>query len=170
VSKYQEHDSNVLRDQETLLAALQACGYGPDRVEVHAQPQALYGYENDRRAEAAHVIIRRYKTGILYSNDLGFLRLPDGRFRAIVSDYDNDELRIRNGQPYSPYQSGSGDFAVPKFLSAVEAAYGKMIGDAGLFRILTEQIPGLKAAGLVAPNATARVDQIDGGREVHLVW
>ena len=47
----------------------------------------LIGYHGDERPERAHVIIRRAQLDSA-SNDIGFVRGADGRFRAILSEYD----------------------------------------------------------------------------------
>jgi hypothetical protein len=75
-----------LRDRAALLAALGRLGFA-GKVEVHDTPQNLYGYEGDRRAQTAHLIIRRQNVGMA-SNDLGFIRGADGNYRAIISDFD----------------------------------------------------------------------------------
>jgi hypothetical protein len=74
-----------LRDPGILAAALREVGH-PD-VEVHDQPQTLYGYRGDARPEKAEVIVRRKHIGAA-SNDIGFARQPDGSFEAIISEYD----------------------------------------------------------------------------------
>lgn len=63
-----------------------------DKVEVHHEPSALFGYQGDIRDEKAEIICRRdfvknYLGGGA-SNDAGFT-LRDGCFEAIISDYDN---------------------------------------------------------------------------------
>lgn len=58
-----------------------------DQVEVHQNPQHLYGYHGDVRAEQAHVIIRRTHIGAA-SNDVGFYLHPDGTVEAIISNFD----------------------------------------------------------------------------------
>jgi hypothetical protein len=57
------------------------------RVEVHADGAALVGYHGDERPETAHVIIRRAQLDSA-SNDIGFVRGKDGRYQAILSEYD----------------------------------------------------------------------------------
>ncbi|TYB45418.1 DUF1257 domain-containing protein [Actinomadura chibensis] len=74
-----------ITDVEALRAALADVGFGD--VEVHDEPRPLYGYRGDRRAEAAHVIVRRRHIGRL-SNDIGFRRGPDGHFTATISQFD----------------------------------------------------------------------------------
>ena len=99
-----------VKDQSALVAALQewlcssenrttaAARYAslsPDQrakfakllVEVHEQPQALFGYGGDVRAQRAHVIVRRQHI-FGASNDVGFLKNADGTFTAIVSEFD----------------------------------------------------------------------------------
>jgi hypothetical protein len=74
-----------LRDAEVLVEALRAVGHR--QVEVHDQPQTLYGYRGDARPEKAEVVIRRKHISRL-SNDIGFARRSDGAFEAIISEYD----------------------------------------------------------------------------------
>jgi Protein of unknown function (DUF1257) len=74
-----------LRDAEVLAAALRRLGFA--HVEVHEQPQTLYGYRGDARPERAEVVVRRQFIGTA-SNDLGFARQPDGTLEAIISAYD----------------------------------------------------------------------------------
>jgi hypothetical protein len=74
-----------IADARLLAEALGDMGFLD--VEVHREPQALYGYLGDRRAERAEVIVRRDYIGA-GSNDIGFARQPDGSFQAIVSDFD----------------------------------------------------------------------------------
>jgi hypothetical protein len=83
----------TLRDAATLAAALEAMGFSA--VEIHDQPQALFGYEGDVRPERAEVIIRREHIG-QFSNDIGFARQPDGTLEAIISEFD----RGRYGTPW----------------------------------------------------------------------
>lgn len=59
-------------------------------IEVHENPQYLYGHKGDIRQERAHIIIRRAHVGS-HSNDIGFFK-QDGRFTAIISEYDAREF------------------------------------------------------------------------------
>lgn len=83
MSKYAEY-STKLTDCAHLVGALQDLGY---TVEVHDTPQVLYGYHGDARTQTANVIVRRQFVGEA-SNDVGFLKQPDGSYAAIISDYD----------------------------------------------------------------------------------
>lgn len=78
-----------MTDQGCLVAALERLGF-KGKVEVHSEAQALYGYQNDVRAQKAHVIIRRRHVGSA-ANDIGFQRQPDGSYRAFISDFDRSE-------------------------------------------------------------------------------
>lgn len=73
-----------LRDERCLTEALQELGY---EVEVHPQGANLEGYEGRERPERANVIIRRRHLDPA-SNDIGFARTADGRFTALLSEYD----------------------------------------------------------------------------------
>ena len=83
MSKYSVNQT-VLREERYLVEALKEMGY---RVEVHAEGAPLVGYHGDERPERAHVILRRSQLDSA-SNDIGFVRGTDGRFRAILSEYD----------------------------------------------------------------------------------
>ena len=83
MSKYSE-TSTTIRNQSYLVAALTELGY---KAEIHADGAALVGYEGRERPERAHVIIRRAQIGPA-SNDIGFVRKPDGAFGAVLSEYD----------------------------------------------------------------------------------
>jgi hypothetical protein len=74
-----------LVDAGALVKALADMGFA--HVEVHDQPQHLFGYRGDRRPETAEVIVRRKYIGSA-SNDIGFQRQPDGSFTAIISGFD----------------------------------------------------------------------------------
>jgi hypothetical protein len=70
------------------VQALVDLGFDRKVIEVHAEATSLYGYHGDRRPEKANVIIRREHVGSS-SNDLGWVRGEDGRFTAIISDFDS---------------------------------------------------------------------------------
>ncbi len=87
MSKYLVFDEFVLKDRRLLLAALADLGYA-EVEEGEALP--LYGYQGDRRAETAEIVVRRKHLGSA-SNDLGFARTPAG-YVPIVSEYDQRVL------------------------------------------------------------------------------
>ena len=59
-------------------------------VEVHETPQNLVGYHGDMRQQKAHIIVRRKDIGGA-SNDIGFLKGENGKFTAIISDFDKNK-------------------------------------------------------------------------------
>ena len=83
MSAYGEYET-TLCEQKFLVEGLVAMGY---TAEVHPEGASLIGYHGDERPERAHVIIRRAQLDSA-SNDIGFVRGADGRFRAILSEYD----------------------------------------------------------------------------------
>ena len=85
MSKYGEFSTNIT-DGVLLCSALEEMGFVFDGP--YQEPETLYGYHGDERPEKAHIIIRRHNTGIGASNDIGFVRNPDGCYQAIVSEYD----------------------------------------------------------------------------------
>ena len=81
--------STQFADRNYLVKALVASGFRLEDIEVYDVAQNLYGYEDDKRAEKANVIIRRHHVGGS-ANDLGFVKTPDGYYRAIVSEFDSN--------------------------------------------------------------------------------
>lgn len=88
MSHYCKIETQIV-DQTALLAALKDFGY--DKVEVHEEATHLYGYQGDVRPEKAHIVVRRHHISAV-SNDIGFERNTDGRFEAIISEYDRTKL------------------------------------------------------------------------------
>jgi len=81
-----------LRDKTALLAALAETGqWAPEWIESHDLPQPLFGYQGDKREEVANIIVRREHIG-LASNDLGFVKNPDGTYSSIVSEFDGRRI------------------------------------------------------------------------------
>ncbi len=101
MSHYTEIGLNF-KDRECLVKALNDMGY--KEVEVNDEAQPLVGYQGDFRrvddwnahtrdpklAVKAHVIVRRRHISSV-ANDLGFERMPNGKFRAIISVYDSNK-------------------------------------------------------------------------------
>jgi hypothetical protein len=93
MSHYANLATNIV-DQEALIRALCHMRNRNERVftrnqiEVHEKAQHLYGYQNDERSQTANVIIRRANVGG-NANDVGFVKGKDGRFSAIISEYDS---------------------------------------------------------------------------------
>lgn len=93
------------KDREALIEALVAVGFERSQIEVHAEAVPLFGYRGDERLQRAHVIIRREHVGPA-ANDVGWERLPDGTYRAWISEYDarhrfNGETQDRIKQEYA---------------------------------------------------------------------
>lgn len=77
-------------DEECLIAALADIGFDRSKIETHDTPVALVGYEGDRRAQRANIVIRRPHIGTA-SNDVGFLATSTG-YQAFISGYDHPHL------------------------------------------------------------------------------
>jgi len=85
-------------DQECLVKALaENTEHQYTNVEIHEQPQNLYGYHGDMRPQKANIIVRRKDIGGA-SNDIGFAKGENGNYVAIVSDFDklkhNDKYMV----------------------------------------------------------------------------
>jgi hypothetical protein len=72
---------------EHVAAALRDLGFAG--VEVHETPRPLVGWQGERRAQRAEVIVRREHVGES-SNDIGFARGPEGTLVAVISEFDRD--------------------------------------------------------------------------------
>lgn len=71
---------------EMLIQCLKESGFA--EVEYHETAQHLIGYHGDTRQDTAEIIVRRKFVGSA-SNDIGYKRGEDGKFRAIISEYDS---------------------------------------------------------------------------------
>jgi len=157
MSKYVEYDLKSITNLELLLAALADLGWDSGKVEVHDNPVALYGYHGDRRPETANVVIRRNNTGVSSSNDIGFVKRPDGTYAPIISEYDGNAVaRGRN-------RTGAGS----TLAESIQASYGKMAGNKAINTITNVTIPAMKAKGLVPRHAT--VATVKTGKVTQLV-
>jgi hypothetical protein len=76
------------KDRTALIEALVAVGFDRSQIEVHEQAVPLYGYQGDERPQRAHIVIRRAHVGRA-ANDVGWERLPDGTYRAWISEFDS---------------------------------------------------------------------------------
>ncbi len=74
-------------DRQALVDALLAVGFSRDQVEIHDEAVPLYGYHGDQREQRAHLVIRRQHVGPA-ANDVGWEKLPNGTYRAWISEYD----------------------------------------------------------------------------------
>ena len=83
MSAYGEFET-VMCEERFLVEGLTEMGY---KVELCPEGCPLIGYHGDERPECANIVIRRAQLDSA-SNDIGFARGTDGRFRAILSEYD----------------------------------------------------------------------------------
>jgi hypothetical protein len=98
----------VFADRDALVDALVECGITRSHIEVHDKPKALVGYQNDAREQQAEIIIRRCHVGSA-SNDIGFTKGPDGKYKAYVSQYDRGHgvgKKIYSGKLNQIYAKG----------------------------------------------------------------
>ncbi len=86
MSHYSRIRSKMKR-RSALVKALMDLGLQESQIEIHEDAVNLQGYQGDTRSQKANIIIRRRNVGGA-SNDIGFVRLEDGTYEAIVSDYD----------------------------------------------------------------------------------
>ncbi len=91
MSKYMVVELEIT-DGEHIVKALEQLGVPRSCIEVHEVPTGLYGYRGDLRQEKANIIVRKENVtkyfGVGAPNDIGFLRMSNGKYRAIVSAYD----------------------------------------------------------------------------------
>lgn len=88
MSKYCEVKTEF-RSEAALIAAMMETQpkWTREMIEVHQEPQHLYGYTGDKREQRAHIIVRRQHVQDA-ANDLGFERTAEGTYRAHISNYD----------------------------------------------------------------------------------
>lgn len=106
-----------ITSRKLLIEALIDIGWTREEIEVHDEAQHLYGYLGDRRKQKANVIIRRQHIGGS-SNDIGFLKRPDGSYEAVISEYD----RTLN----TPKSKEAGGFN-EKWIKGLTGVYNKKV-------------------------------------------
>jgi len=105
MSAYHQFETE-LSDGDCIVAALKDMKFSPI---VHEKPVQLMGYEGRRRKETAEIVIPRKQVG-LAANDIGFKKEESGRYRVIVSQYDqhqgyNESWRKQLKQRYAEHRA-----------------------------------------------------------------
>jgi hypothetical protein len=77
-------------DAESIIEALKELGYEP---KVYSKPVSLHGYRGDKRKQTAEIVVPRKQMGSA-SNDLGFKRQADGKYKLIISEFDISQKRF----------------------------------------------------------------------------
>lgn len=114
-----------MKKRSALVKALQDLGFKEDQIEVHDEAVNLYGYQGDVRNDKANIVIRRKHVGGS-SNDIGFVRLEDGTYEAIISDFDRTNGQSRKNKRTQKTQGYSG-----KWMELLNQRYS--------FRVIEEQ-------------------------------
>lgn len=98
-----------LRNVNALMKALQDMGFTQEMIRYNKEAQHLEGYQGDKRAQTAEVIIPRRHVGGA-ANDIGFKLQEDGTYEAIISDYDSRSNRARQGEHWQGRGSYNADW------------------------------------------------------------
>lgn len=139
-----------LRDESLLIRALHAL-FGEAAVEVHADLVPIQGYYAHQRC-MAHLVVRRNRTTYRLLSDLGFVRLEDGAYRAVLDDM-NQEVVDRIRQRYA-IEAAKAQAAAEGWLVG-----GEEIDPDGAIRLIMQPVGTLQAQVAVsaAPNGDATV-------------
>jgi Protein of unknown function (DUF1257) len=86
MSAFHNHPTEM-DDADSLCEALKEVSGGKYVAGNHKEAVQLEGYHGDKRKNTAEIVIPRSQIGTA-SNDIGFKRNPDGKFEAVISDYD----------------------------------------------------------------------------------
>jgi hypothetical protein len=79
------------KDPDALVRALMETGeWQGHQIEVHDEPQHLYGYHGDVREQVANIIVRRQYVQAS-ANDIGFEKTVDGTYRSHISQFDSNK-------------------------------------------------------------------------------
>ena len=154
MSEYVKYDCSDITDDQTLIEALQAMGWNTNQIEVHQNPVTLYGYHNDARPEKANIVIRRNHVGSV-ANDIGFLKLDNGSYQPIVSEYDTPTTGPRQ-------RHGS-------FVDTVKNKYARITGEKCVAQITNTTIPRMKNQGIAGTPRNAQVSTVRVGNQVKIV-
>ena len=87
MSKFHDNET-LMDDRECLMEALAANGKKAKLATDQVNGDRLYGYQGDKRADRAHIVIPRGQLSDA-SNDIGFRREENGTYTAVVSEYDS---------------------------------------------------------------------------------
>lgn len=102
ISHYTEVKT-IFKDKNCLVKALQDLGYHPE--VGHDLP--LYGYQGDRRAQTADIVVRRHEVGSA-ANDIGFKWNAKTKcYQQIISEFDAGQKRLSLAQlkrSYAPHK------------------------------------------------------------------
>src|SRR6185436_4451141 len=153
MSEYVKYDCSDITDDQTLIEALQQMGWNTSEIEVHQNPVTLYGYHNDARPEKANIVIRRQNVGSS-SNDIGFLKLDDGTYQPIVSEYDTSTSGPRQ-------RSGH-------FVTDVKSKYARITGEKCVAQITNMTIPRMQQQGIAGTPRNAKVSTVRVGNQVQI--
>ena len=179
MSKYVTYDCTTIRNLEILLAALARLGWDSGKVEVHNKPQALYGFAGDRRSQTAEVIIRRNRTGISSSNDIGFRWVadkPESSPPAVMKYWQANGAPTRPGYHLEPIVSDYDTTLCAygrrgeRFVDAVQREYGQVAGDKAISTVLNTSIPTMKAKGIIPRHATAKTVVQSGATKIVVTY
>ena len=118
MSHFTELECEFDQSQEAAFVKALENKFGEGHVEVHetGKGKGLMGYQGDDRSEQeknnpnyapkCEIIIRRKYVGKM-SNDIGYRRLPNGKYAGYVSDYDQGRFGVEEqgkiAQFYSSY-------------------------------------------------------------------
>jgi hypothetical protein len=78
-----------ITDGAALAAALQRMGFTKNDIEIHEKVKDLQDYRGNLQGKQANIIVRQRALQKLYNfptNDIGFVRNPDGSYGAILDD------------------------------------------------------------------------------------
>lgn len=159
MSQYVKYDCKALTNEETLLAALQEMGWKPEQIERHDTPVHLYGYEGRERKEKANIVIRKHNVSSA-ANDIGFVKLADGTFQPIVSEYDTTAI--------GPHKrSGDRDQG---FVPTLERSYTRITGEASIKTVLETTIPRMRQQGIIPRTAMPSVVRVGSKVQITLSY
>jgi len=94
LSLYCQIETQIKNAEALIFALIETGNFTVDQIEIHNEPQTLFGYQNDARQEKANIIIRRKNIGPS-SNDLGFIKNEDNTYTAIISEFDRNRFNQR---------------------------------------------------------------------------
>ena len=131
MSKYHVFRQVIFRSRDLLVSALLDLGYTAEQIETGENLQ-LYDWRGQPRPETADVVVRRRHIDRA-SNDLGFMKTPEG-YVPVISEYDRDDVLPRRH---------GGDFVV-----ALRKAYNRGVIMATKNRLKGSVRPAIKVGNV----------------------
>ncbi len=111
MSHYVDEELNIT-DQDCIIKALKMMGWTEDQLIIE-QDRHLIGYHGDTREQTADITIPRQHIDSA-ANDIGFKKLPNGKYKIIISRYDRGNITRENHKTFDFHRRFKTEYGIAK--------------------------------------------------------